>query len=574
MDYYTEHAYKLYQQYQSADPERIHAPWQQHLPTSPGLACDIGAGSGRDAYWLASQGWEVMAVEPNKALRELAQSNKVPSNTGAVTWIDDKLPELQHMRLAGHRFNLILISAVWMHLNPTQAARAMRIISELLAPGGVLLISLRHNQTEDAAKERELRGFCEVNTNEVEALAKQRALVALPPTLNVPDTSRPELSWDYLTFKLLDDGTGQLPLLRHIIINDDKSSTYKLGLLRTLIRIADGAPGMVLKRSDDWVDIPFGLVALYWIKLYMPLVLQHNLIQTPSHYPREQKGLGFAKAGHFYELHKFSPYDLRVGATFNAEQAKVIVGAIRDVCANIQQMPAHHITYPGQSSTVFECDKQSVRAPKGHWQINKQSLRGFGTFRIPATLWQSLGQLACWLEPTIQNEWVRLMQGYDLQYDRSVYDKALAWDEGVHDTSLVKKRISTLQKDADFKLHCVWSNSQLKQHYHVDHCFPYSRWFNNDLWNLMPASVTANSAKSAKLPSAGLMHESQTRIQRWWQTAYMGSNNPLQTQFLMEAEAALPLLAEGEKNLSNVFDAVLHQRARLRANQGLVEWNM
>jgi hypothetical protein len=30
--------------------------------------------------------------------------------------------------------------------------------------------------------------------------------------------------------RLPDDGSGALPLLRHIILNDDKSSTYKLAL--------------------------------------------------------------------------------------------------------------------------------------------------------------------------------------------------------------------------------------------------------------------------------------------------------------------------------------------------------
>ena len=35
-----------------------------------------------------------------------------------------------------------------------------------------------------------------------------------------------------LALRLPDDGAGALPLLRGIILNDDKASTYKLGLLR------------------------------------------------------------------------------------------------------------------------------------------------------------------------------------------------------------------------------------------------------------------------------------------------------------------------------------------------------
>jgi len=37
-----------------------------------------------------------------------------------------------------------------------------------------------------------------------------------------------------------------------------------------------------------------------------------------------------------------------------------------------------------------------------------------------------MGNFACWLEPAIINEWVRLMMGYELRYDRSIYDKPCA----------------------------------------------------------------------------------------------------------------------------------------------------
>lgn len=83
---------------------------------------------------------------------------------------------------------------------------------------------------------------------------------------------------------------GSLPLLRHIIVNDDKFSSYKLGLLRVLTRIAESAPGSVIQRTDDYVDIPLGLVGLYWLKQYKPLILNHKIPQTPNN----RQGYGFA----------------------------------------------------------------------------------------------------------------------------------------------------------------------------------------------------------------------------------------------------------------------------------------
>ena len=38
-------------------------------------------------------------------------------------------------------------------------------------------------------------------------------------------------------------------------------------------------PGLVIERTDDYVDIPFGAVGLYWLKQFLPLVLHHRLRQ-------------------------------------------------------------------------------------------------------------------------------------------------------------------------------------------------------------------------------------------------------------------------------------------------------
>ncbi len=376
-----------------------------------------------------------------------------------------------------------------------------------------------------------------------------------------------------LVFQLPDDGTGSLPLLRHIIVNDDKTATYKLGLLRALIRIAEGAPGMVTRRTDDSVEIPFGLVGLYWLKLYMPLLLQYKLVQIPGQNLVNQTGLGFAKPQHFFQLNdRISPFDLRIGAIFNEDNARIVIGAIKDVCKNIQDMPAKRITYPGRNNQVFQCHKETVRTNNvKFWRIDKESLSQFGVFKVPVEVWQCMGQYACWLEPVIVNEWVKLMQGFQTLYDDTVYYKSLQWDEGRRDTQPVRSRVQQLQQSGEI-IHCVWTDKRLRnEHYEIDHCFPWRRWFNNDLWNMMTASVKANGEKSEKLPSAPLLHHSRERITDWWNSAYMNSN--MNERFLMEAEAALPLVSDGTSDLAIIFEAVMHQRARLKANQQLVEWN-
>ena len=83
-------------------------------------------------------------------------------------------------------------------------------------------------------------------------------------------------------------------LYRHAILNYQKSATYKLGLLRALCRTADGASGSIQDAGTDHVAVPLGLVALNWLRLYLPLIAA-DLPQTPKN--RQADGLGFAKQG-------------------------------------------------------------------------------------------------------------------------------------------------------------------------------------------------------------------------------------------------------------------------------------
>ncbi len=127
---------------------------------------------------------------------------------------------------------LILLSAVWMHVRPRNRERAFRKLSNLLRPGGLLVISLRHGDPDPR------RDMHPVDAAELARLGRKLALepVALARAETADTLGRSDVRWSTHVFRLPDDGTGALPLLRHITINDRKSSTYKLALLRVLVR--------------------------------------------------------------------------------------------------------------------------------------------------------------------------------------------------------------------------------------------------------------------------------------------------------------------------------------------------
>ena len=127
--------------YEAFGFSEIHAGALPFLPNRPGLALDVGAGSGRDAYWFAQHEWDVVAVEPAIAMRaEAMRAHPSPR----IRWIEDSLPTLGAIHRLGLTFDLIWVSDVWMHVPPDNRPRAMRKLATLLRPGGRIVLTLRH----------------------------------------------------------------------------------------------------------------------------------------------------------------------------------------------------------------------------------------------------------------------------------------------------------------------------------------------------------------------------------------------------------------------------------------------
>lgn len=120
--------------------DQLFLPVADLLPTSPSRIVEIGAGTGRDAAWLASKGHTVVAVEPVAELRRAGMTLHKSSN---ITWLDDRLPDLRRFPKKD-RFDWVLLIAVWQHLDEEQRSVAIRRLANLTASGGMLIMSLRH----------------------------------------------------------------------------------------------------------------------------------------------------------------------------------------------------------------------------------------------------------------------------------------------------------------------------------------------------------------------------------------------------------------------------------------------
>lgn len=112
----------------------------------PGPTADIGCGSGRDAGWLAAQGFSTTGFDASAGLLAEA-SQRFPE----VTFRQAALPDLAG--IAGGAFQNILCETVIMHLPQAAIPVAVLRLVSLLAPGGVLYLSWRVTAGRDRRDE-------------------------------------------------------------------------------------------------------------------------------------------------------------------------------------------------------------------------------------------------------------------------------------------------------------------------------------------------------------------------------------------------------------------------------------
>jgi len=189
---YAEQGDALARQYESVRFTDVHGPVLHLIPRTPGVVLDIGAGTGRDAAALAAMGHRVVAVEPTGELR-IRAATLHPSPR--IEWVDDRLPELSRITGRGESFDVVLLTAVWMHLDLPQRQQAMPTVAGLLQRGGALLLSLRHGPVPLG------RRMFEVSADETIQLAGEAGLHVVVRAEDQADFfCRPHVRWTSLGF--------------------------------------------------------------------------------------------------------------------------------------------------------------------------------------------------------------------------------------------------------------------------------------------------------------------------------------------------------------------------------------
>lgn len=191
---YAANSAAMAEKYEAIAARAHFAPVLDLFPAPPARVADIGAGSGRDAAWFAAGGYPVTAAEPVAELRTEAARR----HAGApIEWVADVLPDLAGLHSRGP-FDLITLSAVWHHLSPAVRAQAMGALAGLLAPGGLLILSLRHGS------EMPDRGVYLPDVEGALALAAGQGLVLLRQVetdADQPENRHAGIRWAWLALR-------------------------------------------------------------------------------------------------------------------------------------------------------------------------------------------------------------------------------------------------------------------------------------------------------------------------------------------------------------------------------------
>ena len=188
---YAAEAPVLLERYEERSFEEAQAHLLPFLPEPPASVMDIGAGTGRDAAGLAQRGYEVFAVEPVAEMREGAKSLHPEPN---IAWIDDGLPELSAVRALDRRFDLVLMNAVFMHLDEQTRTQALAVIAPLVNPEGILAMSLRHGPVPKG------RQMFDVHGAEIRATCAPLGFSAVFEA-EMPSRDQPDITWTRLVLK-------------------------------------------------------------------------------------------------------------------------------------------------------------------------------------------------------------------------------------------------------------------------------------------------------------------------------------------------------------------------------------
>ena len=524
LDYYMAHAREVAQRYEAA-PSSLAARF--HSAFAPGgRILDIGCGSGRDLAELGRQGFLPYGIDGTPEFVELAQEYH-PELRGRIA--QGLLPDFSVP--FGGEFDGVLCCAVLMHIDSTELFNAALAIKRCLKVNGRLLISVPSQRSDTGDGDRDANGrlFKTYHPGYLRLIFERLGFNLIDQWGNSDAMNRQGVEWVSLLFQLK-SGANTRPIdqIEGVLNHDKKSATYKFALFRALAEIATQSPNSVTWLADGQVGLPVRYVAEKWLQYYWPLVESRTFIpQLNGERPDAGKPIKFRK--HLQELVQryakaggYSGFRIeRNKGMLSTDSQKLLRALMTDIEDAIIKGPVVFAGGALITGRVFGYDSKT-----------RQVL-------IPNDLWIELSHLGYWVSQAVILQWAEKTTKLGEGIEVATVVNLLLDKEDERTTIEARKLFSGLEC-----LECIWTGTTLRDSFDVDHVIPFDLWHNNDVWNLLPASKTANSKKSNKLPSTDILRARKDCIVSYWEL--LRDKNP--QRFDKEAETLLSMPADNWQN--------------------------
>lgn len=417
---YDAQAPKLSAQYQTVSSADVLSGLKLRMPRQRAL--DIACGNGRDAKWLAGQGFTVDAVDGAAGMIREAQSVNAHDN---VTYSVDLMPQLhgtrERVKRTGQKYDLIVMSAAWMHLDAPARAEMFQTLCALANPGAVMFITLRHGP---APVDRPMYA---VSAGELRDMAAD-FLIHFEHIVDARDDKlgRNDVWWDSVSLQMPTHHADALPVYRDSMIHAAKNTSYKLGFAHCFIDMIRRNPALLREVDDARYAVPLGPMLPRWMRLYDGLAeeglsqIRHRKRVDPLNATRR-----FAAVAGGVSVSDFAD-----NAVFEGVQAQAALRMMNMArAAIVQDGPVRFITRPNGAHPVFAYAPAVEQGENGLLSLEQDALCDrFGHLLVAKDIVRAGLDYAPLIDAGVQREWVRFtaqVAGVDIPEEKTHIKTAL-----------------------------------------------------------------------------------------------------------------------------------------------------
>ena len=317
--------------------------------------------------------------------------------------------------------------------------------------------------------------------------------------------------------------TEALRQINYIIEHDSASSTYKYVLLKSVINASQKYDHLI-NIENSVANIPLGLIIEQWILDYMPFVFKNisqqnnqTVLDKPitSIYHKIFQSLNLDKTKEWeYAYIQFTK--ALQDTSMSIELSQEFLKLSKKIADKIVNMP---MKFTGKSEYGFFTPERkkfgSVKLNNSAIYNSSFVISSFGHFSISEehyNIFRYLGQ-TLYGTSTIMAKWKQKTNSLNTNQEtiKDIIDKLSSDTLEIRETASIRKILSQ-------KKECIWSGKELQgNNYDVDHVLPFSVWFNNDLWNMLPTDRVINQRnKKAKIPTRKLIEKRADIIIHYW----------------------------------------------------------